>query len=248
MKIKVFFLVFLFACIFITGCGKKIKNSRAEFQQITSNVKLELDEANIESFQMYLPLGFMEYIPDSRKYKKDTIKSPSGKEYKVICPYSKCHYEKNNLELFAEEIDKTIQNSSKNHHSNENSVDKTSKIFINKDKASLIYVIQMPLIKESKVNFVFDKIIDYMFKSMKDAMKKNYSTMQEYDFSSSFADIDFLYYCDKKDKNSPNYFNLASVRTSTGNAVLFSFQFDKDEKNDVIASLLSIKPNTTSNK
>ena len=248
MKIKVFFLVFLFACIFITGCGKKIKNSRAEFQQITSNVKLELDEANIESFQMYLPLGFMEYIPDSRKYKKDTIKSPSGKEYKVICPYSKCHYEKNNLELFAEEIDKTIQNSSKNHHSNENSVDKTSKIFINKDKASLIYVIQMPLIKESKVNFVFDKIIDYMFKSIKNAMKKNYSTMQEYDFSSSFADIDFLYYCDKKDKDSSNYFNLASVRTSTGSALLFSFQFDKDEKNDVIASLLSIKPNTTSNK
>ena len=92
MKIKVFFLVFLFACIFITGCGKKIKNSRAEFQQITSNVKLELDEANIESFQMYLPLGFMEYIPDSRKYKKDTIQTPSGKEYKVICTYSKFHY------------------------------------------------------------------------------------------------------------------------------------------------------------
>lgn len=242
MKIRLLFSIFLFICILVSGCGKKIPNSRAEFQEIASKVEMDIDPANVSEFEMYLPKGYIEYIPDSREYKKTTVTLPSGKEKEVICPYAQQGYKKNELEEWAEGIDKSIQNRNSNQHSNENSLDKNSKVFINKDKKILVYALHIPAIKESKVNFVFDKLIDYSFKSMKDSMKKNYSTMQEYDFSSSFSEIDFIYYCDKKEKDSPNYFNLASVRTSTGSAVFFSFQFDKDEKNDIIATLLSIKP------
>lgn len=246
MRIKIFFPVLLFICIFlVAGCGKKISNSRAEFQQITSNVKLELDEANIQAFQIYLPLGYMEYIPDSRKYKKDTIKSPSGKEYKVICPYSKCHYQKNNLELLAEELDKSMKNNRRSSSSSDTDVDDNCKIFINNDKKCLLYVLQFPLIKGSKADFIIDKLVDYMFKSLNNEMKKQYSSKQDYDFSSSANTIEFVSYFNKIEKDSSNYLNIASVRTSTGNALFLSIQFDKDEKNDIIASLLSIKPNTS---
>ena len=51
MKIRLLFSIFLFVCILVSGCGKKIPNSRAEFQEIASKVELDTERANVNEFE-----------------------------------------------------------------------------------------------------------------------------------------------------------------------------------------------------
>ena len=163
MKIQ-HLLIFLFTCIFvISGCAPK--NSRAEFQKIASKVEMDyLDRANVGDFEMYLPKGYIEYKPDSKKYTKTTVMLPSGTEKNIICPYAQPDYKKNELDEFAELLDKTAISKSPPEF---NDFLKHTKFFINYEKKSVLYV--MPMCKsqigltagmEAEIASMYNKSLD----------------------------------------------------------------------------------------
>ena len=249
MKTQVL-LIFLFVCIFlISGCGQK--NSRAKFQKIASNVEMDyLDKANIYDFEMYLPKGYIEYKPDSKKYKKTKVILPSGREKEVKSPYAMPNYKKNELEECAENIDKNIINKPAF-----NDFLKDTKIFINYEKKSVLYV--MPMCKAAiggtagtgaelaaRYNKSVDSNANFFINSMKEKVKKDGASVKEYNLSSDEKKVDIKFFNAKlKQKEGLIAFmDVAAIKMSKVNAVIIFCQQDEKTYDDIAAILLSIKP------
>lgn len=233
MKIKIL-VIFLFSCVFlIAGCG--IKNSRAEFQEIASKVEMDSDPANVSEFEMYLPKGYIEYIPDSREYKKTTVTLSSGKEKKVICPYAQPGYKKNKLEKRIEYWDEFFKDNSCHY-------------FINYKDEIVLKLYLEPLFTNSEF---INQIKHY--KPIKDESFKIY--FKKYNLSSSDTEIWLVNekLVDKDFKDIFSFSSKANVVTSTVKVSLeidysHSKDFNLNDINgfhDIIAILLSIKPNST---
>ncbi len=241
MKIRLLFSIFLFICILVSGCGKKIPNSRAEFQEIASKVEMDIDPANVSEFEMYLPKGYIEYIPDSREYKKTTVTLPSGKEKKVKCPYAQSGYKKNKLEECAEGLDKNANGNSDDKDNS--SSDRNYKYFINYENDSVLQVMAMSKANDPTMDKMLDNLLSFLVKPVKDSLKKCSSYSKEYDLSSYDVKIDFLNAKLKEQEDGFVYFvDFAVVKTSTGNALIIFYQAHEKTHNDIIATLLSIKP------
>ena len=238
MKIKIL-AIFLFSCVFlIAGCG--IKNSRAEFQEIASKVELDTERANVNEFEMYLPKGYIEYIPDSREYTKTTVTLPSGKEKEVVCPYAQKRYKKNELEKhieFWDDLDSLVSET----------INGSCYYFINnKDGVALKFSLDN---KDEKSEFI-NHIKHY--KPIKDEHCKKY--FKKYDLSSSDIDIWLVNEknVDKKFKDIVFFNSEARVVASTVKARLRVYYSNDKENNmnlndindfkDIVAILLSIKP------
>ena len=227
----------MFACIFlISGCGKKISNSRTEFQQIASKVELDTERANVSEFEMYLPKEYIEYIPDSRKYTKTTVTLPSGKEKEVKCPYAQAGYKKNELEEFSEILDKGFRSSC----TSSDTLNRV-RVFINYKDKSVLYIMPITKTRNPKIDKVLDNILNLTMETVKKQTKEDSSYMKEYDLSSSETNISFVN--SKQKQGPPNFVDLALVKNSTANAFMFFCRQDDTTYKDIIAILLSMKPN-----